>query len=177
MKLCKRKKAEKFADSVCYSKDGIVPVVVCDAADKELLMQAYANREAIAKTLTTGYAWFYSRSRKRLWKKGETSRNMMQVKAVGIDCDNDTVLYEVEVLGAGNTCHLSRKGCFVRRFGVKNERLTIAKLGGVIEERAKNPNKTSYTAKLLGNRKLACAKVSEEADELVEAIAKKAKKE
>jgi phosphoribosyl-ATP pyrophosphohydrolase/phosphoribosyl-AMP cyclohydrolase len=177
MKLCRKDEARKFADSIGYLKEGLVPVVVCDANSGELLMQAYASREAIVKTLTSGFAWFYSRSRERLWKKGETSWNVMRVEGVGIDCDNDAVLYEVAVLGERNACHLNRKSCFERKFGVGSERLTIAKLAEVIDGRAENPDKKSYTVKLLRHRRLACAKVSEEAAELVEAIGKKPKKE
>lgn len=172
-----KEKAMEFAGSISYSREGLVPVVVCDATSGALLMQAYADREAIVKTLATGFAWFYSRSRKGLWKKGETSGNAMEVKAVGIDCDGDTVLYEVDVLGKGAACHLGRRSCFVRKFGSGAKRLSVAKLAEIIEERERNPCEKSYTVKLLKSKKLACAKVSEEAAELVEAVGKKEKKE
>ncbi len=177
MKLCTKKQAEKFAAGLRYSKEGLVPVAVCDASSGELLMQAYADRKAIVKTLALGYAWFFSRSRNALWKKGETSGNVMKVISVGMDCDNDAVLYDVEVNGVGNACHLNRKSCFVRKFGASVGRLSVAKLAEVIEERAGNPSAASYTAKLLKSEKLACAKIEEEAAELVEAIQEKEKKE
>jgi len=177
MKLCGKKEAEKFADSVQYSDEGLVPVVVCDAAGKGILMQAYASKEAIVKTLTSRFAWFYSRSRKRLWKKGEESGNVMKVKGVSVDCDSDAVLYSVEMLGKRNACHLGRKSCFGKKFGAESGRFTIAELAEIIEGRARSPSAKSYTIKLLKAKKLACAKIDEEAAELVEAIEKKPKKE
>lgn len=176
MKINKKKSME-FADSIRYASECLAPVVVTDAATGELLMQAYADRKAVVKTLTTGFAYFFSRSRKSLWKKGGTSGNLMKMAAVGVDCDNDAVLYEVEVGGAGNACHLNRKSCFVRKFGAGTAQLSIAKLASIIEERARNPSAKSYTAKLLRSKKLACAKIDEEAAELIEAIEKKNKKE
>ncbi len=172
-----KKLAEKFAAGLRYSKEGLLPVLVADAATGELLMQAYADKQALVKTLTSGNAYFFSRSRKSLWKKGETSGNVMKVAAVGVDCDNDAVLYEVEVSGAGNACHLNRKSCFVTKFGGSEERLSVTWLGKIIEARARNPSAASYTVKLLKSKKLACTKVDEGAAQLIEAIEKKNKKE
>ncbi len=106
-----------------------------------------------------------------------TSGNAMEVKAVGMDCDNDSALYEVKVLGKSEACHLGRKSCFVRKFGKEEGTLTIAKLVEIIEERARKPSGKSYTSRLLADKKLACSKISEEASELVEAIEKKEKRE
>jgi len=96
---------------------GLVPVVVQDAKTKEVLMVAYANREALEKTLETGYAHYYSRSRKELWKKGETSGNTQRVKKVLVDCDGDTLLYLVEQKGVA--CHTGEYSCFFRTVGVE----------------------------------------------------------
>jgi phosphoribosyl-AMP cyclohydrolase len=94
---------------------GLVPVVVQDASTKEVLMVAYANREALEKTLKTGFAHYYSRSRRKLWKKGETSGNTQRVKRVLVDCDGDTLLYIVEQKGVA--CHTGEYSCFFRTVG------------------------------------------------------------
>ncbi|MEO2066175.1 MAG: phosphoribosyl-AMP cyclohydrolase [Desulfurobacteriaceae bacterium] len=94
---------------------GLVPVVVQDASTKEVLMVAYANREALEKTLKTGFAHYYSRSRKKLWKKGETSGNVQRVKKVLVDCDGDTLLYVVNQEGVA--CHTGKYSCFFRTVG------------------------------------------------------------
>ena len=116
------KKAREFASSLRYSKEGLVPVVAMDAGTNELLMLAYANSEAVEKTLSTGLAWFYSRERKRLWKKGESSKNTMQVASVALDCDSDAIAYYVKVQGEGNACHMEEKllyeGFRKRKWGV-----------------------------------------------------------
>lgn len=94
---------------------GLVPVVVQDALTKEVLMVAYANREALEKTLKTGFAHYYSRSRRKLWKKGEISGNTQKVKRVLVDCDGDTLLYIVEQKGVA--CHTGEYSCFFRTVG------------------------------------------------------------
>jgi len=90
--------------------NGLIPVVVQDAESKEVLMMAYANEEALAKTLSTGYAHYWSRSRKKLWMKGETSGHMQKIRKVIADCDYDTLLYVVEQKGP--TCHTGKATCF-----------------------------------------------------------------
>ena len=92
---------------------GLVPVVVQDVNTRAVLMVAYANREALEKTLETGYAHYYSRSRGKLWKKGETSGNVQRVKEVLLDCDGDTLLYLVEQKGVA--CHTGEYSCFFRK--------------------------------------------------------------
>lgn len=92
---------------------GLVPVVVQDSNTKEVLMLAYANEEALSKTLKEGYAHYYSRSRKSLWKKGETSGNVQKIVEVKIDCDEDTLLYVVEQTGPA--CHTGARSCFFRQ--------------------------------------------------------------
>lgn len=89
---------------------GLVPVVVQDINTREVLMLAYANREALEMTLSTGFAHFWSRSRKKLWKKGEESGNVQKVKEVLLDCDFDAVLYLVEPTGPA--CHTGERTCF-----------------------------------------------------------------
>jgi phosphoribosyl-AMP cyclohydrolase len=89
---------------------GLIPVVVQDAESKEVLMLAYANEEAMEKTLSTGYAHYWSRSRKKLWMKGETSGHTQKIKKVIADCDYDTLLYVVEQKGPA--CHTGKDTCF-----------------------------------------------------------------
>jgi len=93
---------------------GLIPAVVQDASTGEVLMMAYMNRLAWQKTLETGIATYWSRSRNSLWVKGETSGNMQKVHAVYIDCDNDTVLLKVDQVG-GAACHTGYRSCFYRR--------------------------------------------------------------
>lgn len=92
---------------------GLVPVVVQDRGDGTVLMAAYANREALKRTLATGQGWFWSRSRSAYWRKGETSGNVLVVREVRVDCDGDTVLYLVDA--AGPACHTGERSCFYRR--------------------------------------------------------------
>lgn len=176
MKISKNR-AQKFAARLRYSKEGLLPVAATDAATGKLLMLAYANKEAVVRTLTSGKAYFFSRSRGKLWKKGEISGNVMDVEAVLADCDDDALEYRVEVRGKKQACHLGRGSCFVEKFGNAAERLAIAQLAGIIEERIAAKAKGSYTVKLASSQKLACAKIEEESQELVEALQKKNRKE
>ncbi len=95
-----------------FDDKGLLPAIVQDAQTGDVLMVAYMNREALEKTLSTGQAWFYSRSRQELWHKGATSGNYMNVKKVLIDCDEDTVLLQVDP--AGPACHTGNRTCFFR---------------------------------------------------------------
>jgi phosphoribosyl-AMP cyclohydrolase len=98
-----------------FSKgDGLVPVIAQDAETGEVLMMAYMNGEAYAETLATGRAVYYSRSRKKLWRKGEESGNVQEVRAIYIDCDSDTVLLKVRQIG-GAACHTGYRSCFYRQ--------------------------------------------------------------
>jgi phosphoribosyl-AMP cyclohydrolase len=92
---------------------GLIPVVVQELATGEVLMMAYANEEAIQRTRTTGYAHYYSRSRKRIWRKGEESGYVQRVIRILVDCDADTLLYQVEQVGGG-ACHTGHHSCFYR---------------------------------------------------------------
>ena len=93
-----------------FGKDGLVPAIAQDARTGVVLMQAYMNQEAFNKTLETGYAHYYSRSRQKLWKKGETSGNVQKVVSVRLDCDCDCVLLQVEQTGVA--CHTGEHSCF-----------------------------------------------------------------
>jgi phosphoribosyl-AMP cyclohydrolase len=102
-----------------YSKlDGLVPAVIQDANSNEVLMVGFMNADALAHTLATGYATFFSRSRQSLWTKGETSGNKLEVVEIRTDCDEDTVLVRVNRLGDGNVCHTGRRTCFFREIPV-----------------------------------------------------------
>jgi phosphoribosyl-AMP cyclohydrolase len=92
---------------------GLAPAVIQDAATAELLMVGFMNREALETTLLTGFVTFYSRTRQKLWTKGETSGNRLKVVAAWTDCDRDTVLLRVRVLGEGKVCHTGLRSCFM----------------------------------------------------------------
>jgi phosphoribosyl-AMP cyclohydrolase len=98
-----------------YDRDGLITAVVTDDASREVLMVAHMNAQALALTVETGLAHFWSRSRQTLWKKGETSGHMLQVRDIRIDCDQDAVW--VKAVPAGPTCHTGARSCFFRRIG------------------------------------------------------------
>ncbi|MCL6708055.1 phosphoribosyl-AMP cyclohydrolase [Pseudomonas sp. R2.Fl] len=97
-----------------FDANGLVTAVVTDARDGELLMVAHMNAEALSLTLTTGVAHYYSRSRGKIWKKGESSGNLQTVREVRVDCDQDAVWLKVTVAGHDATCHTGRRSCFYR---------------------------------------------------------------
>ncbi|MGQ2968728.1 MAG: phosphoribosyl-AMP cyclohydrolase [Allorhizobium sp.] len=97
-----------------FDDHGLVTAVVTDARDGELLMVAHMNAEAIALTLETGIGHYFSRSRGKIWKKGESSGNLQTVKEMRVDCDQDAIWLKVEVAGHDATCHTSRRSCFYR---------------------------------------------------------------
>jgi phosphoribosyl-AMP cyclohydrolase len=100
-----------------FSKlDGLIPAVIQDAESSEVLMVGFMNEQALAETRRTGYATFFSRTRHKLWMKGETSGNKLQVTEMLVDCDDDTVLVKVKRLGDGNVCHTGERTCFYRAF-------------------------------------------------------------
>jgi phosphoribosyl-AMP cyclohydrolase len=96
-----------------FGADGLVTAVVTDATSGDVLMVAHMNAEAVAKTIETGEAWYYSRSRKKLWKKGETSGHVQRVVELRVDCDQDALWLKVEQQGPG-ACHTGRRSCFYR---------------------------------------------------------------
>ena len=103
-----------WIDAVAWNADGLVPAVAQDAATGEVLMVAWMNREALERTVATGEAHYWSRSRRALWRKGETSGHVQRVRDVRLDCDGDTVLIAVESVG-GVACHTGRRRCFFNR--------------------------------------------------------------
>ncbi len=101
-------------DELDFSKsNGLIPVVVQDYLSREILMVAYANREALARTIETGLAHFWSRSRRKIWLKGETSGSVMKVVEILADCDGDAVIYRV--IPSGPACHTGSRSCFFRK--------------------------------------------------------------
>lgn len=142
--------------------DGLVPAIVQDAISNKVLMLGFMNEEALNKTSTEGKVSFYSRSKQRLWTKGETSNNFLFVKDIIADCDNDTLL--IKASPAGPVCHTGADTCF----NEKNSSFSLEKLAAIIEDRKNNPSPSSYTSSLFtkGINKIA-QKVGEEAVELV----------
>ena len=94
--------------------DGLIPAIVQDEDNDEVLMVGFMNAEALAETRRTGFATFFSRTRGKLWTKGETSGNRLAVQRILVDCDEDTVLLRVTRLGDGNVCHTGERSCFFR---------------------------------------------------------------
>ncbi|MBI3045333.1 MAG: phosphoribosyl-AMP cyclohydrolase [Betaproteobacteria bacterium] len=105
---------DDWLDKVKWSQDGLAPVVAQEAGSGRVLTVAWTNREALGKTVKTGEAHYWSRSRRKLWRKGEESGHVQKVKAVRLDCDEDVVLLEVEQVG-GIACHTGRHSCFYQR--------------------------------------------------------------
>jgi len=108
-----------------FDANGLVTAVVTDHGDGELLMVAYMNAEALSLTLETGLAHYYSRSRKSLWKKGESSGNMQRVKEIRVDCDQDAIWLKVDVTGHDATCHTGRRSCFYRTAQLVDGQATV----------------------------------------------------
>lgn len=104
---------ESLAFAPQFGADGLITAVVTDAASGDVLMVAHMNKDALAKTIATGEAWYYSRSRKALWRKGETSGHVQRVKELRVDCDQDALWLKVEQTGEG-ACHTGRRSCFYR---------------------------------------------------------------
>ncbi len=102
-----------WLDEVKWTSDGLAPAIAQDVADNSVLMVAWMNREALALTVETGHAVYWSRSRKKLWHKGEESGHQQLIKEIRLDCDNDVILLRVEQLG-GIACHTGRHDCFFR---------------------------------------------------------------
>ncbi len=151
-----------------FDEKGLIPVVVQDFYNNQVLMVAYADKEAITKTVESGYAHYFSRSRQKLWKKGETSGHTQKVKQIFYDCDEDTLLLKVEQKGAA--CHTNHRSCFYREFyrgktketeGVidkdfngiiykpdTDKNSILSSLYELLQRRKKEMPKDSYTAKL-----------------------------
>lgn len=104
-----------------FDASGLIPCITRDAVSGEVLMLAYMNADALTRTLDTGEAHYWSRSRQALWRKGETSGQIQTVREMRIDCDQDTILMSVEVGGNGGTCHRGFKNCFYRTVEVSDD--------------------------------------------------------
>jgi phosphoribosyl-AMP cyclohydrolase / phosphoribosyl-ATP pyrophosphohydrolase len=142
--------------------NGLVPVIIQDEQTLEVLMLGYMNREAYEKTVSENKVTFFSRTKNRLWTKGEESGNFLHVKSISLDCDNDTLLVKVKPVGP--TCHTGSRSCFSTNF---NQNF-IFELEKIIEDRYENPTEESYVNKLRnkGLNKIA-QKVGEEGVETV----------
>jgi len=148
--------------TLVYDEKGLLPVVVQEVGSGAVLMLAFADREAVEKTLATGFVHFWSRSRQSLWKKGETSGNTLEVVSVTADCDGDALL--VRARANGPTCHQGTRSCFEPN----PARLELGWLSAVLERRREADPEASYTARLFaeGIPRIA-QKVGEEAVEAV----------
>jgi len=161
-------------------QDGLVPVITQDSQTHEVLMLAYMNKEALQLTIETQFAHYFSRSKQRIWKKGESSKHTQEIHSIQIDCDNDTILLQVKQNGVA--CHTGRKTCFFTEL-TTNEIKTdvivdttqaygiVDTLYHTIQEKKNDDPKTSYTAKLLqGKENSMLKKIVEEAGEFTFAI-------
>ena len=172
-------------EGIVFDEDGLAACIAQDAGTGEVLMLAYVNEEALSETLATGQLHFYSRSRGRLWKKGETSGNVLQVEGLRYDCDGDAVLALVRP--AGPACHTGELSCFYRDVGGRAGTFADAPrepseptpapfeafgyLGRAVRARAAERPEGSYTAELLADPARIGEKVREEADEVARAAA------
>lgn len=160
--------------------DGLIPVITQDASTNEVLMLAYMDKEALSLTLDTNQAHYFSRSKQRIWKKGESSGHLQNVKNIMVDCDNDTILLKVEQIGVA--CHTGRKSCFFTDLKSDETKLdveintssaygVIDNLYHVIESKKNDDPEKSYTAKLLkGKENSMLKKIVEEAGEFTFAV-------
>jgi phosphoribosyl-ATP pyrophosphohydrolase/phosphoribosyl-AMP cyclohydrolase len=172
--------SEGLVAAVAFDADGLVPVIAQEANTGMVRMLAWANRDALAATLATGEAHFWSRSRKASWRKGETSGNTLAVRDVRIDCDGDVVLYLCDP--AGPSCHTGATSCFYRRVGddgalIEDDAppdppaLVVSRVADVIAKRRRERPEKSYVVSLLdaGMPKIN-GKIAEESRELTEAL-------
>jgi phosphoribosyl-ATP pyrophosphohydrolase/phosphoribosyl-AMP cyclohydrolase len=141
----------------------LMPVVVQDVKNNNVLMLAYVNKESLELTKKTGYMHYWSRSRNALWKKGETSGNVQKVIELLTDCDGDAMLARVEQ--TGNACHTGTYSCFSKNAIPPSDIVTT--LWRVFEERKNGKSDTSYTYKLMRNRNLLLKKIAEESSEVI----------
>lgn len=161
-----------WLDELKFDDKGLLPVVAQDAASGEVLMVAYANRQALDETAATGRAHYWSRSRSEIWRKGDTSGHTQAVQEIRLDCDGDAVVYRVRQ--EGPACHTGEATCFFRQ--VENDTLVpaapaghvLSRIDRIVEERAAERPEGSYTTYLLekGVDKI-LKKVGEEATEVV----------
>ncbi len=167
-----------FIETLDFNEKGLIPAIAQDWLDGAILMMAWMNRESIEKTISTGEVHYWSRSRKELWHKGETSGNTQQLKEIRYDCDADVLLLIIEQTGVA--CHTGVRSCFFSGVGDSHEQPllevsphldTCSELFQVIEHRRCMPEQGSYTNKLLAEGdNLILKKIGEESTELVMAF-------
>ena len=162
-----------------WDKTPLLPAITQEASSGDVLMLAYMNKEALELTLKTGFAHYFSRSRQRMWKKGESSGHTQEIVDVLIDCDSDTILLKVNQEGVA--CHTGAKSCFFTSIKddkrVLEQEIDTSAVYSVIDtlyhtilERKSDNSKKSWTKKLLNDKELLLSKIKEEADELCVAI-------
>jgi len=162
-----------------WNNHELLPAIAQDAITGDVLMLAYMNKEAYELTLATGFAHYFSRSKQRIWKKGEESGHTQKVQDLLIDCDADTILMKVEQEGVA--CHTGRKSCFFtsvtqgkevleKEVNIEDKYSVVDVLYHTILERKNDNSKKSWTKKLLNDKELLLSKIREEADEVCVAI-------
>ncbi len=168
--------------AIKFNEQGLVPAIAQDAATGEVLMLAWMNEESLRLTLETGFATYFSRSRQKLWKKGETSGHTQRVLGVKYDCDGDTLLLTVEQTGPA--CHTGARSCFFNELLTPEEEdlpatsAILEQVYAVIADRKEHPQEGSYTNYLLGKGvEKICKKLGEEASEAIIAAMKDSREE
>jgi len=161
---------EGWIDTLKFGADGLIPAVIQESVTGQVLMVGYMNRQSIEMTLREGRTCFWSRSRQRLWTKGETSGHFQKVRAVFCDCDRDCLLIEVDQ--TGEACHLGRKSCFFTQLwgsaDAAGTGFSLDKLYETVEDRKASQPEGSYTAKLSrSGQDRVLKKVAEEAGEVM----------
>jgi len=168
--------------NIDWNKNPLIPAIAQDATTNEVLMLAYMNEEALELTLSTGYAHYFSRSKQRIWKKGESSGHTQEIVDVLLDCDGDTIVLKINQEGVA--CHTGRRSCFFtsllqdkvvldKEVDINSVYSVVDTLYHTILERKNSKEATkSWTKKLLNDKELLLSKIREEADEVCEAIGK-----
>jgi len=154
--------------------NGLIPAIIQDVETESVLMLGFMNEQALAKTLKDNYVTFFSRTRNRLWQKGETSGNKLKVIDIKNDCDNDSLLIKVKTKGP--TCHTGKYSCFGDNPGITETKF-LSSLFSIIEDRKKKLPKNSYTTSLFkdGLKKI-IGKIAEETSEVIYSAKKESKK-
>lgn len=170
---------EKFITKVNFEKgNGLIPAIIQDDSTDRVLMQAYMNEEALRLTLKTGKTHFWTRTRKKIWKKGEESRHHSLVQNAILDCDNDAILIKVQQIGP--CCHTNKESCFHKPLVKLGEKIldarTLEKVFEIIKERRDGKYEGSYVAGMLKKgENVLIEKIDEEKDELIFSIKKESK--
>ena len=168
--------------NIDWNKNPLIPAIAQDATTNEVLMLAYMNKEALELTLSTGYAHYFSRSKQRIWKKGESSGHTQEIVDVLLDCDSDTVVLKINQNGVA--CHTGRRSCFFT--SIKDNKEILAQevdinsvysvvdtlYHTILERKNSSDDAKSWTKKLLNDKELLLSKIREEADEVCVAIDK-----